>query len=101
MAIYGPITMAMVNQLVTQKLSALRAALDDVADLYQWTSGLVDTDLTGIGFASADADDILSAVADANGLAQIGATGLPPGSYPQPASAYVYEASWARIIGPQ
>jgi hypothetical protein len=101
MAVYGPITQAMTTQLVTQKLGALRAALNGVVELYQWTSGLATADLVGIGFASADAGDILSAVADSNALAQIDTTGLPPGTYPQPASAYVYAATRARIIGPQ
>jgi hypothetical protein len=100
-AVYGPITQAMVNQLVTQKLLALRVALHDVIDLYKWTSGLANADLVAIGFASADAGDILSAAADANALAQIDATGLPPSTYPQPASAYVYATSRAAVIGPQ
>lgn len=101
MAVFGGITQAQVTQAVTSKLIALRTALNDVADLHEWTSGLSEADLMNIGFAQADADAILSAVADASAVAQIYTTGLPPGTYPQPASAYVYEASQAGVIGPQ
>ena len=101
MAIYGQLTEAQINQLITQKLIALRDAMDAVRDLYVWTSGLANADLVAAGFASSDAGDILAACSDANALAQIYETGLPPGSYPQPSSAYVYGASQAVVIGPQ
>jgi hypothetical protein len=101
MAVYGGLTQAMINQLVTQKLIAVREALAGAADLYLWTSGLSQTDLVNAGFAGADADSLLSACADANAVAQVYTTGLPPGSYPQPASTYVYAASQAALIGPQ
>lgn len=101
MAIYGPITEAQVIQLVQQKLLALREALNEVADLYNWTAGISSGDLVSLGFASADAGLILSAVADANAIASIYSTGLPPSTYPQPASTYVYQSSQARVIGPQ
>lgn len=101
MAVFGGITEAQVIQLVTAKLLALRTALNDVADMHEWTAGLSEGDLVAIGFAAADADDILGAAADANAVAQIYTTGLPPGSYPQPGSAYVYAASQAKVIGPQ
>lgn len=97
---YG-ITQAQVTQLTTQRMQALRDALNDVEDLYGWTSGLADTDLENLGFLAGDADTLLSAVADANAVAQIYSTGLPPGSYPQPSSAYVYAATQRQIMGPQ
>jgi hypothetical protein len=57
--------------------------------------------LTGIGMASGDADAILSALADANALSSYYNTGLPPGTYPQPGSAYVYGASQRIVLGPR
>jgi len=86
---------------VTQRLLALRNALDAVQDLYGWSSGISLADLEAIGFSAADASSLLSAVADAHALAEIYSTGLPPGTYPQPASAYVYAASQRQVIGPQ
>jgi hypothetical protein len=100
MAVFSPITQAIVTQRVQAKLSALRAALNDVADEYKWSSGVAAADLVALGFAQADASAILSAVADAHALALIYETGLPPGTYPQPPSAYVYEASQAAVLGP-
>ena len=41
-----------------------------------------------LGYDSADAQDTLTALADAAAHAQIYDTGLPPGSYPQPPQAY-------------
>jgi hypothetical protein len=100
MAVFDGITQDIVTQRVQATLGALRAALSDVADEYNWTSGVAATDLEALGFTSDGANAILSAVADANALAQIYSTGLPPGTYPQPASAYVYEASQAAVLGP-
>ena len=48
----------------------------------------------------ADAQSVLSALADANALRQIYETGLPPATYPQPPQAYVYAASQRQVIGP-
>lgn len=100
MAVFDGITAVIVTQRVQSKLGALRDALNDVADEYRWTSGVSAGDLEGIGFSAAGANAVLSAVADANAVAQIYETGLPPGSYPQPASAYPYEASQAIVLGP-
>jgi len=84
-----------------QRLVALRSALESVADLYAWSAGVAPADLEGAGFNAADAATLQSAIADANALAQIYATGLPPSTYPQPSSAYVYAASQRQVIGPQ
>jgi hypothetical protein len=86
---------------VQSKLVQLRAALEAVNDLYGWASGVSSADLVGIGFSQADANALLSAIADARAEYLIRTTGLPPGTYPQPASAYVYGASQNQVIGPQ
>jgi hypothetical protein len=86
---------------VQARLIALREALHAVADLYGWSSGVSAADLEAIGFSAADAGTLLSAISDANALAQIYATGQPPASYPQAAQAYVYAASQRQVTGPQ
>lgn len=86
---------------VQRKLIVLRDALDDVQQLAGWASGVSGSDLQAIGFSASDATTLLSAIADANALAQIYETGLPPNTYPQPASAYVYAGSQRQVIGPQ
>lgn len=106
----GTSSQAIVSQ-VTQTLTAIRSAMDAARDLHAWSSGIADTDLTaappdGPGMALADADALLSACADAYALACYygdgsDTDGLPPGSYPQPPSAYAYGASQRRVIGPR
>lgn len=86
---------------VQQGLIIIRNAMNVADNLYEWSSGVAPSDLTGIGMASGDADAILSAIADANALSLYYNTGLPPGSYPQPASAYAYGASQRIVIGPR
>jgi hypothetical protein len=93
-------TTDVVNQAQTA-LVGLRQAFAVVQNLYAWTSGLSLADLETLGLSAADAQTLQSAVADANALAQIYDTGLPPGSYPQPASAYVYASSQRQVIGPR
>lgn len=95
------LTQAQVLASIQAKLLNLRNALADVQDLYGWSSGLAVSDLEGIGFDASDAQEILSAIADANALADIYTTGQPPASYPQAASAYVYATSQRQVIGPQ
>jgi hypothetical protein len=85
---------------VTAKLKALQAALDNITDLYGWSSTVAAGDLENLGMNSTDASTLLSACADANAVAQIYETGLPPSSYPQPASAYVYAATQRQVMGP-
>jgi hypothetical protein len=80
----------------------LRKALTEAAELYSWTSGLSSAELVTAGFSGTGAADMyLSAAADGHALYLIHTTGLPPGSYPQPSSAYVYAASQNQVIGPQ
>lgn len=86
---------------VQQRLVALRSALMNAQELFGWSSSVTQADLVSAGFSSADASTLLSAIADANALASIYATGVPPATYPQPASAYVYAASQRQVIGPQ
>jgi len=100
MAIFDGINQAIVTQRVQAKLGALRDALNDIANEYKWTSGVSVADLQGIGFSAAGANAILSGVADANAISQLYSTGLPPATYPQPTSAYPYEASQAIVLGP-
>ena len=100
MAIFGGITQAYVTNNAQSKLAALRNALDDAENFYLWLSAYSASDLETLGFSATDANDILSAATDANALVQLYRTGLPPGSYPQPGSAYVYAASQRIVIGP-
>ena len=101
MAIYAAgITQAYVNNNAQAKLAALRRALHDVQDFYLWLSAYAQSDLVALGFTSADAADVFSAMADANALGQIYLTGQPPGTYPQAASAYVYATSQRVVTGP-
>lgn len=96
------LSQAQVVASIQSKLLNLRRAFQDVQALFGWTSGLAAADLaTASGYSAADAAVVLSACADANALAQIYTTGLPPGTYPQPASAYIYAASQRQVIGPQ
>lgn len=83
------------------KLINLRNALDDVANLYDWSSGVSASDLEAIGFNDTDAATLLSAISDANALAQVYHTGEPPETYPQATSDYPYSASQLQVIGPQ
>jgi hypothetical protein len=101
-AVATNLTPSQVQMLIVSRLTALRDALDNLQDLYRWTSGLAVSDMeTAAGVSANDAPIWLAACADANAEAQMHNTGLPPNTYPQPASAYVYGASQAQIIGPQ
>ena len=82
-------------------LIELRSDLEKCADLQGWISAHSQADLVAMGLDSGTATALMSAMADAAALSQIYNTGLPPGSYPQPASAYVYGTSQRAIIGPQ
>lgn len=93
------INQAQVINNVQQGLTIIRAAMNVAENLYAASSGLAPSDLTGIGMASGDANAILSACADANALSLYYNTGLPPGTYPQPSSTYVYGASQRLVIG--
>lgn len=102
MAVATGLTQGQVVSIIQQALVAHRAALENLQNIYRWTSGLSVPDMvTATGLSTADATVYLSAIADANAEAQIHFTGLPPGTYPQPASDYVYAATQAQVTGPQ
>lgn len=57
--------------------------------------------LESTGISNADAQALLSGLADAAALYQIYQTGLPPATYPQaPLPAYVYGTSQRNVLGP-
>lgn len=95
------LTAAAVAQQVQAILRNHRNALEACHDLFRWSSGLTTADLTAIGFSTADAPVLLAAIADANAEYVLYNTGLPPSTYPQPASSYQYAASQSQVIGPQ
>lgn len=84
------------------KLAALRNALTQCEQFYQWLSAYSAADLEAapVSLDAVSAPAIFSAFADANALYQIFMTGQPPGTYPQASSAYVYAASQRVVIGP-
>jgi hypothetical protein len=91
------------SQIVNNAISLLkqhRGILNDLAGYYAWSSGITAADLEALGLDAATAAGLLSAIADAHAEFQIHNTGLPPASYPQPASAYVYAESQDALIGP-
>lgn len=79
-------------------------AMDEVQQFQEYLSGIAVADLentaAGMGFSAAYAQGLKSAFADADAARQLIQTGLPPSSYPQPPSAYVYAASIYAIMGP-
>lgn len=86
---------------VQQGLIAIRTAMNTADDMYAWSSGVALADLEALGptgMAQADAQAILTAIADAHALSQYYNVGLPPGTYPQPPSSYVYGASQRIVI---
>lgn len=84
------------------KLAALRDALIQCEQFNQWlvTNAQADIEAAPISMDTASTTALFSAFADAHALYQIYTTGLPPGTYPQPASAYTYATSQRIIIGP-
>ena len=102
MAIFGAgnINAATLSQKTVNLCAQLVNVLQSVQDLYAWASGQTTEDLEALGLSAGDLQFIQSAMADANAVAEILFTGLPPGTYPQPASAYVYATSMRQIMGP-
>jgi len=84
---------------VQAKLRALRDDLYEIQKLQSWASGLSAADLQGPpwNFPASQATGILSAIADANGLALLYNTGTDPRN---PGPNYVYGASQRSVIGP-
>jgi hypothetical protein len=95
-------TQQLILQTVQSRLNALQSALEDVVKMHNWAAGVSAGDLEGTpaNFNANDAVAILSACADANALASYWFNGLPPSTYPQPASSYVYGASSNQVVGP-
>lgn len=96
MAIFGGISQAYVTNNAQAKLSALRRALEDAADMHQWLAAYSSADLVTLGFTQADADQILAALADANEL-HVLYNGGALGTYTLP---YNFSASQRIVIGP-
>lgn len=96
------ITEAYIVNNAQSKLAALRDALTQRSQFYAWLSAYTASDLEAapINMDATSANAILAAFADANALNQIYATGQPPASYPQAASAYPYASSQRVVIGP-
>lgn len=87
---------------IQAKLMTLRNSLEDARDLQKWAAAVTQEDIEmAAGLSAEDAATLLSAIADASALADFYDTGLPPSTYPQPASAYVYGQSQRAVIGPQ
>jgi hypothetical protein len=92
----GSVTAAIIAQGAVARLTALRRALEDCADFRAWLSGMSTTDLTNVGFSSADASSLQSAFADANELSVL-FNGGALGTYTLP---YNFSSSIRLIIGP-
>jgi hypothetical protein len=95
-------TAAGVINTIAGVLARHRAVLNDINDLYAWTSGISAADLEALSGAmpSGDAGDLLAAVADAHAEYLIHTTGQAPSSYPQvTGTPYVYAASQVTVIG--
>jgi|SRR5215469_4695797 len=99
---FGQFNTAEIESTVQNALTAMRDALAHVQQIQVWLSAHAQSDFTAapLSMPAADVAAIFSAVADASAVAQIFQTGLPPGTYPQPSSAYVYENSAYAVIGP-
>lgn len=71
---------------IQQKITALITAFEDLEDAYLWSSAysLSDWEAAPMNLPSADAQDILNALADSHNLYQtaLGTTGFPTASLP-------------------
>ena len=88
---------------VQTALASFRSGIEAATDLYGWSSGVSLPDLTaappdGPGLEETDAQDILSACADANGLLSLFLTGADPRN---PPAGYNYGNSIRRVLGPR
>lgn len=94
------------QQIISQVQLALvqiRNAMETAQELGGWGAGTALDDLTaqppdGPGLPDADAQAILSACADANGLSLLYGTGTDPRNV---SPGYVYGASQKTVIGPR
>jgi hypothetical protein len=100
----GALTSAQIIGVAQRRLLALRVALsgtEGIDELHQWLAGQSDVDLQALGFSASDLQALRAAVADAHALYMYYSAGLPPSTYPQPGSTYVYGASQRIVIGSQ
>jgi hypothetical protein len=99
----GGVTQQQVLGNVQQGLMQLRAALAGIKNLHGYTSALSAADLEGIGFSPADANAILSAMADAYVFVELYEDGTIPPSYGYtiPQAPYIFSNSQRSVIGPQ
>lgn len=99
MAVFGGITTSNVTTGAQARLMTLRRALEAAEDFYQWLSAYTAADLEAapITLSAADAQDLMTAFADAHELYVL-FTGGGLGTYTLP---YNFSASMRKIIGPQ
>lgn len=97
MPVFGGITQAYIVNNAQAKLAALRRALEDCENFYQWLSAysLPDLEAAPLGMAAADAQDILNAFADAHGMYVLYTGGTPAAQLP-----YNFGASQRAVTGP-
>ena len=97
----GGMTASQIIVIVQEALSAHRAALIRLGEeIYPWTSSISAADLEAapLNMPAADANALLSAVADAHGEYLIHTAGSDPNHPLNP--AYVYGASQTAVLGP-
>jgi hypothetical protein len=98
------ITSAFIVNNAQAKLAALRNALRDCDNFYQWLKTYTVTDLEAapISMDAVSAQDLFNAFADADALYQLyttGALAAPPSGYTTPGT-YIFGVSQRVVIGP-
>jgi len=96
---FGQFTLPQIESSVQNALVALRNDLARLQNIHAWLSAYSAADFEGapLSMPAADAQALFSAVADANGLAQLAATGTDSRN---PGAGYVYMASINTVAGP-
>jgi hypothetical protein len=96
---FGQFTLAQIESSVQNALVALRNDLTRLQNIHAWLSAYSAGDFEGapLSMPAADATAIFSAVADANGLAQLAFTGTDSRN---PGAGYVYMSSVNAVAGP-
>jgi hypothetical protein len=96
---FGQLTLAQVESSIQNNCVALRNALYNLQKAHGWISAYSAGDLEGapLSAPSADAQALLNAAADGNGLALLAVTGTDPRN---PGAGYVYMASINAVAGP-
>lgn len=100
MAVFGQLNPSSVVNQLQMKISALFKAFEDLEDSYKWSSAYSLSDLEGapFSFSSADAQDILNALADAHDLYM---TALGTSGFPLATPPYNFTASMRVVTGPR